>query len=121
MKKPTRKEKLLYWFDSKMSGGSLGLIKMLTIVTAITAAALAAVLHIAGALTEEGDAFVSELWDSFATIINSWLPYYEDGWLGYRVLMTVGAVFGLLVTSVLIGIIATAIEEKMESLKKGKA
>ncbi|MBR0281699.1 MAG: hypothetical protein IJQ81_08920 [Oscillibacter sp.] len=119
MKKPTRKEKLLYWFDSKMSGGSLGLIKMLTIVTAITAAALAVVLHIVGAFTGEGDAFNIELWDSFVTVVNSWLPYYEDGWIGYRVFMTIGGVFGLLVTSILIGIIATAIEEKMDSLKKG--
>ena len=119
MKKTTRKEKFLYWFDSKMSGGSLGLIKMLTIVTAITAVALAVVLHIVGALTGEGDAFNIELWDSFVTVVNSWLPYYEDGWIGYRIFMTIGGVFGLLVTSILIGIIATAIEEKMDSLKKG--
>ena len=119
MKKPTRKEKFLYWFDNKMSGGSLGLINMLTIVTAIVAALLAVALHIAGALTGEGDTFVSEAWDSFVTVVNSWLPYYEDGWIGYRVFMTVGGVFGLLVTSILIGIIATGIEEKMDSLKKG--
>ena len=119
MKKPARKEKLLYWFDSKMSEGSLGLIKMLTIVTVTIAVLSGVVLHIAGVLTGEGDTFASELWDSFATIINSWLPYFEDGWAGYLVVMTINAIFGLLITSVLIGIITTGIEEKMDSLKKG--
>ena len=102
-----------------MSEGGLGLIKMLTIATVIMAVLSTVILHIAGVLAGEWDMIIGELWDSFATIINSWLPSFEDGWIGYLVVMTFNAVSGLLITRVLIGIIATAIEEKTDSLKKG--
>ncbi|MCR5607933.1 MAG: hypothetical protein K6G26_02590 [Lachnospiraceae bacterium] len=118
MKKLSFKERLLYWFDNKMSQGSLGLIKLLSVVTVIAALLFATILHYCGIRAGEEDAFGLELWDSFSTILNAWFPSYEDGWTGYRVMMTFCAVFGLLITSTLIGIISTAIMEKMDSLKK---
>lgn len=119
MKKTTFREKLLYWFDGKMSGGSLGLIKLLTMVTIAAAVTIACILHMAGVAAGEADSFASELWNSFASILNSWFPSFEDGWMGYVIMMSLASIFGLLVTSVLIGIISTAMEEKIESLKKG--
>lgn len=118
-KKPAWRERWSRWFDSRMSEGTLGLIKLLTVVTVLVMLLIATVLHVVGLFAGEEDKFAAEVWNSLATILNSWLPYYEDGWLGYRLLMTFGAVFGLLVASLLIGIISNAIQEKVESLKKG--
>ena len=118
-KKPTWQEKQRYRFDEQMSKGSLGLIRLLAVSTVVVMLLVAVLLHIAGLLAGEAGSFAAELWDTLATIINKWLPFYGDDWSGYRIMMTVAAIFGLLITSVLIGIISSAIDEKIASLKAG--
>lgn len=115
----TWKERWKYRFDEQMSKGSLGLIKLLAVSTAVVTVLVAVILHIAGHFFGEKDSFASELWNTLATITNKWLPFYGDGWRGYRLMMTVAAIFGLLITSILIGIISSAIDAKIASLKKG--
>ena len=44
-----------------------------------------------------------------------------DGSIGYLVIMAIAAIIGLLITSVLIGIFTTAIEEYVEGLKESKS
>lgn len=119
MKQQTWKEKLRYRFDEQMSKGSLGLIKLLALASALAALVGAVILHAAGLAFGEKDSFAVELWDSLVTLINQWLPYYEDGWRGYRLVMTAEGIFGLMVTSILIGVFSSAIDEKIASLKKG--
>ena len=116
MKKHSFRERFSYWFDNKMSGGSLGLIKFLAIVTVCVIVLIAVVLFILSG-AEDRD-IGSSLWDSMATVINAWMPSYEDGGPAYLILMAVSAVVGLFVTSVLIGIVSSAIEEKITSLRK---
>ena len=119
-KKRTWKEKFLYWFDGKMSGGSLGLIKLLAIVTVITALTTACVMQAFGVLVHGVyGTFGARLWASFSSIINCFLPYYSDGDFKYRSLVAFNTVYSLFVTSFLIGIIATGFQEKINSLKKG--
>ena len=119
MKKPTLKEKLLYWFDGKMSQGSLGLIKLLGIVTVVTALIIALVMQALNVNILGYETFGARLWMSFSSIVNSFLPYYSDGDIKYRSLVAFNAVYGIFVTSLLIGIISTGIEAKVTSLKKG--
>lgn len=113
------KERFTYWFDNRMARGSLGLIRSLvaaSILLAVIVAGLIVLLRLNG----EGDA-ASVFWDSIATIINAWMPSYEDGELGYLLLMALVAIAGLLFTSVLIGIITSTIEEKIIELRKGNS
>jgi len=117
--KPSLKEKFQYWLDNRMSHGSLALIRILLIITLI-AIALIASLIILFRLNEDAGPEAT-IWDSFATVINSWMPYAEDGNIAYRILMALGAIIGLLFTSLLIGIFSSAIEEKMQSLKRGNS
>lgn len=60
-------------------------------------------------------------WDSIATVISAEIPYFDDGNWGYLILMSVNAIAGMLFTSVLIGIITGAIEEKLTDLKRGNS
>lgn len=115
------KEKFAYWFDTQMSKGSVALIKLLAIVTAVVIAAVTLLLVALGYSEVESGADI--FWDSFATIINAWLPFYEDGGgeVGYLIVMSLAALIGLLITSVLIGIISNAIEERIDGLKDGKS
>ena len=117
MKKPPLKKRLSYWFDRRMSGGSVGLIRLLAGVTLLIILLIACVIFFCG-LGEDGG-FLSALWDSLSTVINAWMPSFADGGIGYVILMSLAAIVGLFVTSVLIGIISSAIEEKITGLKRG--
>ena len=115
----TWKERFSYWFDNRMAKGSLGLIRTLLAASIVLAVIIALLIVVCG-FSEEGGA-ASVFWDSIATVINAWMPYYEDGGPGYLILMTVTALAGVLFTSVLIGIVTSAIEEKIDDLKRGNS
>ena len=119
MKKHSLRERFSYWFDNKMTRGSLGFIRIL-IIASVLLAILVAGLIILFRFNEEGEV-ASVFWDSMATVINAWMPSFEDGSPGYLILMSIVAIAGLLFTSVLIGIITSAIEEKIDRLKKGNS
>ena len=113
------KERFNYWFDNRMARGSLGLIRSL-VAASILLAVIIAALIVLFRLNGESDA-ASVFWDSVATIINAWMPSYEDGEIGYLILMALVAIAGVLFTSVLIGIITSTIEEKIIDLRKGNS
>ena len=113
------KSRFNYWFDNRMSKGSLGFIRILIIVS-ILFAVLIAGLIILFHFNEDGEV-ASIFWDTISTIINAWMPSFEDGSLGYLIMMSIVAIAGVLFTSVLIGIITSAIEEKIDNLKKGNS
>ena len=113
------KNRFKYWFDNKMSKGSLAFIRIL-IIASILLAVLIAGLIILFHFNEDGE-ILSIFWDSISTIINAWMPSFEDGSLGYVILMSIVAIAGVLFTSVLIGIITSAIEEKIDNLKRGNS
>lgn len=117
--KPSLRQRLRYWFDNRMSNGSLGLIRLLLAATIIVILIIA-VLILALGFSEDGDVG-GVFWETMSTVINAWMPSYEDGSIGYIILMAVAAISGLLVTSVLIGIFSSAIEEKITSLKNGNS
>ncbi|MBQ3893889.1 MAG: hypothetical protein II739_01065, partial [Clostridia bacterium] len=97
----------------------LGLIRLLLIVTVIIIVVISVIILVCG-FSEDGDAG-GVFWETMSTVINAWMPSFEDGSIGYIILMAVAAIAGLLVTSVLIGIFSTAIEEKITGLKNGNS
>ena len=118
-KSVTLKERYDYWFDNRTAKGSFGLIRVLIAASVALALVIAGLIILFG-FNEEGE-IGSVFWDSIATVINAWMPYFDEGSLGYLILMSVIAIAGLLFTSVLIGIITSAIEEKIYELKKGNS
>lgn len=119
MKSITLKKKFEYWFDNKIAKGSLGLIHVL-IAVSVTFAVLLALLIILFRFNEEGQ-IGSVIWDGIANVVNAEMPSFEDGSPGYIILMAVIAIIGVLFTSVLIGLITSAIEEKVLDLKRGNS
>ena len=119
MSRPSWKDRFSYWFDNHMSKGSIGLIRILLIFS------LLAVLLVSGLIMafgfNDGESFAGVLWNSIATIINAWMPSFEEGSIGYLLFMALTAFAGLLVTSVLIGIFTSAIEERITALRKGNS
>jgi hypothetical protein len=118
-KKFTLKNRFNYWFDNRMTKGSLGFIRVLISASVMFAVLIAGFIIMFG-FNEEGEV-ASVIWDSIATVINGWMPSFEDGSPGYLFLMSVIAIIGVLFTSVLIGIVTSAIEEKIYELKRGNS
>ena len=112
------KERFSYWFDNRIARGSLGLIRFLIAVSIILALIIAGVIVVLGFYEDEPAAV---FWDSIASLVNAWVPFSGDGSPGYIILMAISAIAGVLFTSVLIGIITSAIEEKIIDMKKGNS
>ena len=119
MKKPTWKEKFQYHFDNLMSKGTASMIGMLFAITAIVVI-LAGVLVVL--IWGEGDGSVGKsVWMSLMHAIDAGTIAGDEGsWL-YLAIMMVVTICGLFITSMLIGILNTGIENKMTSLQKGKS
>ncbi len=119
MEKPTKKERFLYWFDNRMSKSSLSLIHILVLFSVLLVLLMSGLILLLG-LNEEHSA-AGVIWDGFSTIINAWMPSSDEGSVAYLLIMAVIAVSGLLVTSVLIGIVTSAMEERIMNLRRGNS
>ena len=119
MEKKTWKERFSYWFDNRMAKGSLALIRILFIATVILILVVTLIITLLKLSPEMS--FGETLWESLSTVINAWMPSSGDGSIGYIIMMALAAIGGLFVTSILIGIISTAIEEKVTDLKRGRS
>lgn len=116
MKKPSFREKLRYAFDNYMGRGTIALIGMLFLITAV-------VVVLAGCLSSLGrtDATTGNLiWQSLMHAIDAGTLAGDDtARTGSIVLMSIVTICGIFVTSILIGIISSGFEEKLNSLRKG--
>ena len=114
-------DRFQYWFDNQMSKGTIALIRLLLLATVASIVVITLALVTFGYSDARFGADI--IWDSFATIMNAWMPSYDDGEgrIGYLIVMAVGAIIGILITSVLIGIISTAMEQHIDELKDGKS
>lgn len=119
MTKPTFKEKFHYWFDGRLAKGTLSMIRMLTTSILILILFIALIVYFFS--FHENNSFFNAFWDSFASTINASVLYSSEGKIGYILLMAISAIIGILFTSILIGILSNAIEEKLKSIKYGNS
>lgn len=112
------KQKLQYWFNNQMDKGPVRMIFLLAVPSVVI---LVLVILLINLLEPNENGILYTTWDSFSTIINAWMPSSGDGGAGYLIPTAIAALFGLLVTSILIGIITTAIEDKVTTIKKGNS
>lgn len=119
-KKRSLRERFQYWFDNKMTKGSFGLIRILIAFSVLLVLILAGTFIISGLMDEEEDVnFV--FWNGLANLINAEIPELRENSTWYTILMAIIAIIGLLFASVLIGIITSAIENKLSELRKGNS
>lgn len=121
MKKPPLKERIAYRFDNLMSKGSVALIALLFLITFI-------VVIIVGLLAFAVDAQSTgsvgdSMWMSLMRMLDAG-NLADDNLAAnkfFPALMMIATICGLFVTSILIGIINTAFQTKLESLRKGNS
>lgn len=111
-----------YRFDNVLARGTTAALAWLGVVT------LAAVLFSAALLTVFGVTFagsnesglVEDTWQSLLRILDTGTMASDVGW-GRRILALLITLFGLLVAGTLIGIIAAGVEDRIDSMRRGRS
>jgi len=115
MNKPSLTDRLRYAFDNIMSKGTIALIGWLALVTIFVTCAISL---IATRIISEAN-FVEQFW-SYLMLTLEADAMTESPWslrlAGLTVTLT-----GVFVTSILVGLLATGIEAKIEDLRKGRS
>jgi voltage-gated potassium channel Kch len=115
MNKPSLTDRLRYAFDNVMSKGTIALIGWLALVTIFVTCAISL---IATRIISEAN-FVEQFW-SYLMLTLEADAMTESPWslrlAGLTVTLT-----GVFVTSILVGLLATGIEAKIEDLRKGRS
>lgn len=119
MKKATLREKLRFNIDKMMAKGTVYMVLMLSFITffAVLLIAVAAVLI----LKKGGPAFGGVLWETFLNILDPGTIAGVENTQGYLVFMCIATIMGLLMTSVLIGLITSGFQAKIEEMQRGKS
>ncbi len=116
--KPGFKEKAGYLFDNIMSKGTIALIIMLFLITAV----VVVIAGIVGVFINSDLTPGVSIWLSTMHAIDAGTLAGDDTKnIGYVIVMTLVTICGIFVTSILIGIISTGFEQKLYDLRKGNS
>ena len=125
MNKTSFGERFRYWFDGVMARGTGALMVLLAIVTVIFIALVALVVQLlglfpAGATGANAPDYGEVLWGNLMRTLDSGTMGGDEGW-GFRTAMLVVTVGGVIIVASLIGIISSAFDARVESLRKGRS
>ena len=121
MKKPTLGERFRYWFDGWMAKGTGSLIALLAIVTAVLIIVVTVVAILLGALPKgQPHDFPDLLWGTLVRALDSGTVSGDVDW-GYRGMMMLITIAGIVIVASLISIISGAFDAKVEELRKGRS
>lgn len=119
MKKRSLRERFGYWLDNKMAKGTAAMTVMLLIATLLVVALLALIIYRFD--PGESESFLDVFYNSLATTINAWMPEADSEHIAGVAIQSLMAIIGIFFTSVLIGIVGSAVEEKITNLRKGNS
>lgn len=123
MRKVTLLDRARYWFDNLMAKGAIVLIVWLMLTSLVIVLFFTASMKFSASLLEDsrgdqGD-FSDIFWLNLGTVLD---PGLADGgtWVFKLENFTV-AMMGILLVSILIGLITAGIEERLQQLRKGRS
>lgn len=119
MPKITLLHRLRYFFDNTMSRGSVALIGWLFLVSMVLLLGLTVLVVLLRLLPDQP--FMEVFWTSVMHALDPGLVGDDQGSWIFRLSMFVIALVGLFLVSVLIGVINTGIEGKLDDLRKGRS
>ena len=114
------KDRLKYAVDNTFSKGSGALIMWLAILSVVIIGFMAVVVTVFK-ISPDGEAplgFWEAFWRNLMRTLDAGTMGGDAGW-GFRIAMLVVTIGGVFVISTLIGILSSAIEAKLDDLRKG--
>ncbi|WP_396658360.1 hypothetical protein [Microbacterium sp.] len=122
MDRPSVRARLQYGFDTWMSRGTIAIMALLGVATVAFVLVVAAVVIVFRAFpegVEDGD-FWDVAWGNLMRTLDPGTMGGDAGW-GFRLLMLIVTVGGLIIVASLIGIVSGAFDDKMAQLRKGRS
>ena len=122
MTKPiTTRDRLRYRFDATLSRGTIGVIGWLGAITAVVVliAGIAVWLFDIRTDGQEPTGFIEGLWTNLGIALSPGALGSDVDWT-WRLIALAVAFVGIFVLSILIGIIASGIESRLDELRKGR-
>ncbi|HOZ37767.1 MAG TPA: hypothetical protein PLH64_03360 [Anaerolineaceae bacterium] len=121
-KKPLWKAKLIYKIDTVFSKGIRAMIFFLGIasISIIILASIIAVLFHIAPQNSDSLSFFEAFWASLMRTLDPGTMGGDDGWT-FRILMLFVTLGGIFIISALIGVISNGLNNRLESLKRGRS
>jgi len=121
MRKITVRDSFRYHFDNIMSKGPIALIGWLFIASAILIAIVSLVVVTFGVGPEGKGTFSEVAWASLMRTLDAGTMGGDEGHWSFLLAMLVVTFGGIFIVSILIGVLTTGIEGKLEQLRKGRS
>jgi hypothetical protein len=116
------RERFRYRFDNVLARGTTAALAWLGVVTLLAvlfSAVLLALFGVSFAGSTEGG-LLEDTWQTLLRILDTGTMAGDVGW-GRRILALLITLFGLLVAGTLIGIIAAGVEDRIDSMRRGRS
>lgn len=121
-------QRVQYVFDNLMTGGVTPIIVFILVFVMLFAAFFASVtyttsLHQAKPpedVEKAKDTFAEVMWQTWMHIIDQGTITGEYGW-GYRLIMVIPTLFGLLLVATMVGLVVSRINILLDNLRKGRS
>jgi voltage-gated potassium channel Kch len=127
MRKATFKERIRYSFDKSLSRGTISLIGWLGLVSIVIVLTATIILLLTGIAPEPSDGqeaqslnFVEAFWQSLMRALDPGTLAGDTGWR-YRTLMLIVTAGGIFIVSLLISVLSSGLQGKLEELRKGRS
>jgi len=135
MKKITFIDRLRYWFDNTMSKGPIALIAWLGILSFVFILVMTLVITLTGianppapenpespdVVVEPAPDFFEIAWRSLMRTLDAGTMGGDTGSPGYLLAMLIVTLGGVFIISILIGVLTSGIEAKLDDLRKGRS
>ncbi len=119
---PSIRERARYRLDNLLARGTVATLVSLGIVAAsavLVSSLLLTIFGVTFAGSEDGR-WLEDLWQSMLRVLDPGTMAGDVGW-GRRLLALFVTIFGLLVAGTLIGIIANGVEDRVDSMRRGRS
>ena len=117
MNDPSFLDRLRYGFDNLMSKGTIAMIGWLALVTLLMTSAVSIIVWLTRIASEA--TFADQFW-AYLTLALDTDAWMDQGW-SFRLAGITIAFTSVFVTSILVGLLATGIANKIEDLRKGRS
>ena len=116
----TPRERLRYHLDNTFSKGTAALMLWLAVVTALLVVLAGVILAIADISINGEQGFIEGAWAALLRTLDPGTMGADSGW-PFRIIALAVTLGGIFIVSTLIGLIATAMTQKIEELRKGRS
>lgn len=116
------RHRVRYRFDNLLARGTSAVLVWLGVVTFFAILVSSFLLLISGISYDGsgGNSWLEDAWQSMLRVMDPGTMAGDVGW-GRRILALLVTIFGLLVAGTLIGIIAAGVEDRIETMRRGRS